>query len=91
MTAAVTASDTAAVETISEAVVLPGATRTDSGTVTKLDVLDNSTKSPVLGAAPLSVRVSIAVSPPVTSVGETLALARVVSAISQTMPPPPNP
>jgi hypothetical protein len=68
MVAAVDA-ETAAVETVKEAVVAPAATVTEAGAVADEELLLRVTTAPPIGAAPLKVTVPWELTPPSTEVG----------------------
>lgn len=61
---------TAAVDTVNVAVIAPGLTATEAGTVaTAVLLLVRETVAPVAGAGPLKVSVPVEIFPPTTDVG----------------------
>ena len=66
---AVVDEDTAEVETVKVAVVLPAATVTEAGTVAEAELELRETVAPPVGAAAVKVIVPWEVDPPVTVVG----------------------
>jgi len=86
-----TADVTVLVDTAKVAVVLPGATVTDAGTLAAPLLLESETDAPPAGAARLRVTVPVAEVPPMTlegltEIAETVAEGVIVSAVLVVVP-----